>query len=67
MRRVKTSRSYRFDLLSRRPESGQAPGTRQGSFRADPTAQLDELADLVDRGLLSAEEMQFQRGKVVDA
>ena len=35
--------------------------------RADPTAQLDELADLVDRGLLSAEEMQFQRGKVVDA
>jgi hypothetical protein len=33
----------------------------------DPVRQLEELADLRDRGLLSSEEFERQKEKVLDA
>jgi hypothetical protein len=64
MRRVGRSRSERVDLLAR-------PWWNEGSVESgctalivDPVEQLRELADLVDRGLLTVEELEHQRRKV---
>lgn len=67
MRRVGTSRSDHVDLL---PQSTRGDRTVEGRCTAlivDPVEQLRELASLVDRGLLSAEEFQRQRRKVFGA
>ena len=65
MRGVSTSRSHRPDLLSR-PPCG-VPGY-EDSVRAwviDPVEQLEELADLVTRGLLSPREFEHHKAKVI--
>jgi len=47
------------------PPAGQGPDEDRGTDPLiDPAAQLAELVDLVDRGLLSPEEFELQRRKV---
>jgi hypothetical protein len=58
--------SNRFDLLARPPCGVR---TREDSVRAwivDPVEQLEELADLMRRGLLSREEFERHKAKVID-
>ena len=60
------SRSQRCDLLVRPPCRIR---TYEDSVRAwivDPVEQLEELADLLSRGLLSREEFERQMAKVID-
>jgi len=63
MRRVAGSRSARPDLLPPVVREGGAEG-RWGVLLVDAAAQMAELADLVDRGLVSPEEFERQRRKV---
>jgi hypothetical protein len=49
-----------------------APGDRQADDRwaallIDPAAQMAELADLVERGLVSPAELELQRKKIFGA
>ena len=65
MRGVSTSRSHRSDLLARPPCGVR---TYEDSVRAwiiDPVEQLEELADLLSRGLLSREEFEHHKAKVI--
>lgn len=64
MRRLEGSRSGLIGLLSRPPWSG---GSRQHWVApvADPVRQIEALADLRDRGLLTPEEFDYQKAKVV--
>jgi hypothetical protein len=63
--RVAGSRSEHPDILPRtRP--GNPPGDPWAALLIDPAAQLAELADLVDRGLVSPEEFEVQRRKIFD-
>lgn len=66
MHRVAGRRREHPDLLV------PAPGDRwledrSGALLVDPAAQMVELADLVERGLVSPEEMERQRRKVFGA
>jgi hypothetical protein len=66
MRGFTTSRSDRPDLLARPPCLVR---TYEDSVRAwivDPVEQLEELADLMRRGLLSREEFERHKAKVID-
>ena len=65
MRRVSVSRLERPDLLARRPRinGGMASdGAARGVNRVD---QFRELVDLVDRGLISRDEFEWQRARIV--
>lgn len=64
MRRVGVSRSQLIGVLTRPPYDG---GERQGwaVLVVDPVEQIKELADLRDRGLLSPEEFERQKEKVL--
>jgi hypothetical protein len=54
------------DLLCR-PPSGAGPTDRGwAALVVDPVAQLRELSDLRRRGLLSPEEYELQKAKVLD-
>ena len=64
MRRLTRSRDECLDLLVRRPLSWTTSVTR-AEFRVDRAAQIRELVSLVDRGLLTGEEFERQRRKVV--
>jgi hypothetical protein len=66
MRWVRTSRSDRSDLLTRPPCGVQAYEDRVRSWIVDPVEQLAELADLLQRGLLSREEFERHKAKVID-
>ncbi len=65
MRRVRTTRR-RADLLARPPAAATAD-RGWACLIIDPVEQLQELAGLHDRGLLSDEEYDRQRMKVLDA
>jgi hypothetical protein len=67
MRRVGTSRSERVDLLARPPSAERTAESGITALIVDPVEQLRELADLFDQGLLSREEFERQRNKVLDA
>jgi hypothetical protein len=58
------SRDACFDLLTRRPQSWTTSETWAGVL-VDPAAQLRELADLVAQGLMTDEEFERQRRKVL--
>lgn len=65
MRRVRRSRSENPDLLPRtRP--GKPSEDPWVALLIDPAAQLAELTDLVDRGLVSPEQFELQRQKIFD-
>ena len=61
MKRVATSRRRHLDLLRRRPVLDPVPVEQQPTQRLD---QLRALLELVDRGVLSAEEFERQERKV---
>ncbi len=61
MRGVSTSRSHRPDLLSRPPCGVPAYEDSVRAWVIDPVEQLEELADLVTRGLLSPREFEHHR------
>lgn len=66
MIRCRTSRSQRPDLLERPPATTREPGPGWALLVIDPISQLRELADLHHRGLLSREEYQHQKSKILD-
>jgi hypothetical protein len=66
MRRNDVARSQRPDLLDRPPATAREPGPGWALLVIDPVRQLRELADLHHRGLLSGDEYQHQKAKVLD-
>jgi hypothetical protein len=62
----KTARRNRADLLARPPcvVAMYEPGWT--SLLVDQTEQLDVLADLLVRGLLSPAEFEHQKAKIID-
>ena len=63
MRRMDISRHGNRDLLTNPPSHLKAED-RWAALLIDPVAQLNELADLVARGLVSPEEFERQRKKI---
>jgi hypothetical protein len=53
------------DLLVRRPQSGWAGEAGAERLVIDPVAQLRELAALAEEGLLTGEEYEHQRRRVL--
>ena len=66
MKRKGTTRSRQPDLLDRPPATAREPGPGWALLVIDPVRQLRELADLHHQGLLSREEYQQQKSKVLD-
>jgi Short C-terminal domain len=64
MQRMARSRDTCFDLLAPRPQSWATPETWAGVL-VDSAAQLRELAALVAQGLMTDEEFERQRRKVL--
>jgi hypothetical protein len=60
--RTASSRRGHIDLLT--TSAGLTVEDRWAALLIDPVAQLEELSDLVDRGLVSPEEFQRQRTKI---
>ena len=54
------------DLLVRPPCAGRAYEEGWAAVFVDPTDQLKTLAELLAQGLLSAEEFERQKAKVID-
>jgi Short C-terminal domain len=65
MRRHEASRSQRPDLLDRPPAAGRELQPGWALLVIDPVSQLEELADLHRKGLLSRDEYQQQKSKVL--
>jgi hypothetical protein len=65
MRRFDRSRVRRIDLLARPPAAVVAADDWAGLV-VDPVEQLRGLADLRRRGLLTGDEYEQQRAKVLD-
>ena len=59
------SRREPLDLL-RPPQSANSVDTWSTAMTVDPEAQLREVADLVEQGLVSATEFDSQRRKISD-
>jgi hypothetical protein len=59
------SRRHQPSLLSRPPSGIGDCDLYSGRLLVDPVAQLSELADLLRRGLLSIEEFQVIKARVV--
>jgi hypothetical protein len=64
MQRMTRPRDECPDLLVRRPQNWMTSGTWAGLL-VDPAAQLRELAALLSQGLLTEEEFESQRRKVL--
>jgi hypothetical protein len=60
------ARKGRVGVLARPPSSERVVEGRLAALIVNPAEQLRELADLRDRGLLSDEEFERQRVKVLD-
>jgi Short C-terminal domain len=66
MQRLSRSRGHRTDLLARPPCTARDLERGWAALFVDPIDQLKELADLRIRGLLSREEFDRQKAKVID-
>lgn len=66
MRGFTTSRSQRFDLLARPPCRLRTYEESVRAWIVDPIEQIQELADLLARGLLSPEEFEHHKAKVIE-
>ncbi len=66
MERVRATRRNHVDLLTRPPSGAGSLDGGWARLVVDPVAQLHGLADLRDRGLLSDEQYEQQRRKVLD-
>jgi hypothetical protein len=67
MRRLKTSRRNRADLLARPPCGLHDYEHGWAALIVDPVEQFEELADLHARGLLSREEFERQTARLLDS
>jgi Short C-terminal domain len=67
MRGFSASRSRRTDLLTRPPCGVRTYEDNVKAWMVDPVEQLAELADLLRRGLLSREEFERHKAKVIDS
>ena len=65
VRRHGRTRTGRTDLLVRPPCSDREHEPGWTAFVADPAEQLRQLADLHFRGLLSREDFEQQKAKVL--
>jgi hypothetical protein len=63
----RTSRRHHTDLLVRPPSGVPDSDVGWAALIIDPVAQLAELADLVQRGLLSLEEFERYKARVVES
>lgn len=66
MRILATSRQHRPDLLARPPCVVSMYDDRWAALVIDTTGQLETLADLLARGLLSTEEYERHKAKVLE-
>jgi hypothetical protein len=66
MTTTKATRSNRIDLLARPPCGVRMYEDAWMAFVVDPVEQLSALADLHSRGLLSPDEFERQKAKVID-
>lgn len=66
MQGLNASRRQRADLLARPPCGLRSYEERVKAWIVDPIEQLEELADLMSRGLLSREEFERHKAKVID-
>jgi hypothetical protein len=64
MRRRRTNRRRQSDLLARPPCGGREVEGGVAALIVDPVQQLEELADLRSRGLLTTEEFERQKTRV---
>jgi Short C-terminal domain len=64
MRRRRTHRRHRSDLLARPPCGGRELDGGVAALMVDPVDQLQELADLRNRGLLTSEEFERQKARI---
>jgi hypothetical protein len=64
MHGTKPSRTQRPDLLAR-PPCGLGWEADVAAMLVDPSAQLDVLADLLGRGLMSRDEFEREKFKVL--
>jgi hypothetical protein len=65
MSRASRSRDQHLDLL-RPPQSADSVDRWSTALTVDPEAQLREVAELVEQGLVPATEFDSQRRKVSD-
>ena len=65
MRRISASRVHLVGVLTR-PPYHEVDRRGWAAMVVDPVQQLEELADLRDRGLLSPEEFERQKEKVLE-
>jgi hypothetical protein len=65
MRRVSHSRDRGAGLLVRPPYTARDVERGWASLYVDPVEQLEELADLSARGVLSPDEFERQKWKVL--
>jgi Short C-terminal domain len=66
MRTPRTTRSRRVDLLARPPCGIRMYEDSWMALVVDPVEQLRTLADLQARGLLSPDEFERQKAKVIE-
>ena len=66
MTTTKATRSHRIDLLARPPCGVRMYEDAWMAFVVDPVEQLSALADLHVRGLLSPDEFERQKAKVIE-
>ena len=66
MTKIKTTRSQGSDLLARPPCGVRTHEDAWLRFLVDPVEQLRALADLHVRGLLSPDEFERQKAKVLE-
>jgi hypothetical protein len=66
MDRLSHSRSRSTDLLARPPSTAREIEDGWPSVFLDPVAQLEGLADLWARGLLSREEFERQKARLFE-
>jgi Short C-terminal domain len=64
MRRSRTHRRHEGDLLARPPVGSRELEGGVAALIVDPIEQLEELADLRRRGLLTSEEFERQKTRV---
>ena len=67
MRRANPTRRHQADLIARPPLGGVGVERVWASLIIDPVHQLQALADLRDRGLISPAEFSVQRQRILVA
>jgi hypothetical protein len=66
MTTTRVNRRHRSDLLARPPCGVRMYEDGWMALLVDPVEQLGALADLHDRGLLSPDEFERQKAKVIE-